>query len=129
MPTIDDAGRLHRMRRFVRACVDEARHLREQIDEARRVVRDARQEWTVGASHIRDEARAALAGNEPVIDVGERPSPLARAGRTAAAIVVVALALGALATFATFFVQLLVALVIATRVLGLRIDPAILSPR
>lgn len=129
MPTTDDASGLHRVRHFVNACVEEARHLRAQVDAARRVVRDARQEWSNSTSQFRDEARAALGASEPIIDVGERPSPLARAGRTAAALIVVALALGALATFATFFVQLLVALVIATRVLGLRIDPAILSPR
>lgn len=106
-----------------------AKRARDTFDKACAAMRAASDEVRAGSERIRVEATRALGGDGAVIDVGMSPSVLARAGRTAAALVVAALAISALVTFSFFFVQLLFALILATQVLGLRIDPAVLSQR
>jgi len=117
------------LRAFLDDFTRAAHQAKETVGRARAAVRAAEDEVRAGAERIRAEATHALGGEHTVIDVGSAPSKLARAGRAATALVVAALAVAALVTFSVFFVELLVALVLATQVLGLRIDPTVLKAR
>ncbi len=84
-----------------------------------------------GSTRIREQVmqeaeRLGLGAPEqqgPVIDVGDQtPSALARSLRAVGALVVVGLLTSGFVAFGAFFVQFLLALFIANRVLKIRID-------
>jgi hypothetical protein len=86
------------------------RRARKAVDDARAEVEDAAQKMGLPTKE------------PPIIDVGERPSALVRLLQGATGLVVLALLAGGALSLFTFFLQLVVAYVLATQVLGLRID-------
>ena len=71
---------------------------------------------------MRCTSHLAAVEQPPTIDVGARPPMLRRALQAAAGGLVLALLTGCAVTIFLFFIQLLVAYLVATEVLGLRID-------
>lgn len=104
--------------RFVTDRVTAARAATEKgWRTARRAFDEARTEAFEGAREM-----GLPAAEGPFIDVGRRPGPLTRVLQGAAGAIVLALLAGGALSLFVFFIQLLLAYLLATEVLGLRFD-------
>jgi hypothetical protein len=105
-----------------------ADRLRQRAAQARRSAKNVAREVGRSVGRAREEAEhTARALGMPmdqgqVIDLGRRPSALKQLGTAVAATLLALLVGGSLVAFTSFFLQFLIATVIATRVLGINLD-------
>lgn len=101
---------------------------RERVEAARTKARQVAREVSRNLSQARQEAeRTAQAlglpvDQGPVIDVGDKPTVLQRLGTAAAAFALALLIGGSLLSFSLFLFQFLLASLLASRILGLKLD-------
>ena len=107
---------------------ERAAGVRQRGAQVQRSARHMAREIGRSVSRAREEAEQTArtlgmpVDRSPVIDVGRRPSPLKKVGLALGAALLALLIGGSLVAFTSFFLQFVIATLIATQVLGINLN-------